>query len=71
MEQNGLNVVLIEKMASGELRKIEERIWSQNMIVALEHVNYIVAGGIEYETIEGRLNVDSGNLELMVVTMKL
>ncbi|GBG10843.1 hypothetical protein B1748_33430 [Paenibacillus sp. MY03] len=69
MEQ-GLNVVLMEKMATGELRKIEERVWSKNMITALEHVNYIVVGDREYETIEGRLNVDLGSLELLLVPMQ-
>ncbi|QNK59066.1 hypothetical protein [Paenibacillus sp. PAMC21692] len=69
MEQ-GLNVVLMEKLATGELRKIEERVWSKNMITALEHVNYIVVGDREYETIEGRLNVDLGSLELLLVPMQ-
>jgi hypothetical protein len=68
--EQGLNVVLMEKMATGELRKIEERVWSKNMITALEHVNYIVVGDREYETIEGRLNVDLGSLELLLVPMQ-
>lgn len=69
MEQ-GINVVLMEKTATGELVKIEERIWSMNMVAALEHVNYIVVGDKEYETIEGRLNVDLGSLELLLVPMQ-
>ncbi|MDF2836397.1 MAG: hypothetical protein K0Q63_2037 [Paenibacillus sp.] len=69
MEQ-GINVVLMEKTATGELRKIEERVWSMNMVAALEHVNYIVVGDREYETIEGRLNVDLGSLELLLVPMQ-
>lgn len=66
----GMNVVLMEKSATGELRQIEEQIWTSNMIAALEHVNYIVVGGTEYETIEGRLNLDLGRLELLVVPMQ-
>ncbi|WP_461671280.1 hypothetical protein [Mycobacterium tuberculosis] len=69
MEQ-GINVVLMEKTATGELVKIEERVWSMNMIAALEHVNYIVVGDKEYETVEGRLNVDLGSLELLLVPMQ-
>ncbi|MBH5319975.1 hypothetical protein I6N90_19425 [Paenibacillus sp. GSMTC-2017] len=63
----GIKVVLMEKSANGELRQIEERIWTMNMVSALEHANYIVVGNREYETIEGRLNVDLGRLELLLV----
>lgn len=69
MEQ-GMTVVLMEKSASGGLIQIEERVWTMNMIAALEHVNYIVAGGREYETVEGRLNVDTGRLELLLVPIQ-
>ncbi|OZQ78941.1 hypothetical protein [Paenibacillus odorifer] len=65
----GMSVVLIEKMPEGDLRVIEERTWSMNMITALEHVNYIVVGSKEYEAVEGRLNVDEGKLELLLVPM--
>lgn len=67
---NGLNVILFEKMPEGELRVIEERVWSMNMVAALEHVNYLVVSGKEYETVEGRLNVDEGKLELLLVPMR-
>lgn len=66
---NGMSVILFEKMPEGGLRVIEERTWSMNMIAALEHVNYIVVDSIEYETVEGRLNVDEGKLELLLVPM--
>ena len=66
----GMNVVLFEKSPEGGLRRIEERVWNATMIAALEHVNYIVVGGKEYETIEGRLDVDQGHLELLLVPMK-
>lgn len=67
---NGMSVILFEKMPEGVLRVIEERTWSMNMIAALEHVNYIVVDSREYETVEGRLNVDEGKLELLLVPMR-
>ncbi|AIQ49918.1 hypothetical protein R70723_31590 [Paenibacillus sp. FSL R7-0273] len=67
---NGLSVILFEKLPEGDLRVIEERMWSMNMITALEHVNYIVVGSREYEAVEGRLNVDQGKLELLLVPMR-
>ncbi|AJS61648.1 hypothetical protein UB51_19825 [Paenibacillus sp. IHBB 10380] len=65
-----MSVILFEKMPEGVLRVIEERTWSMNMIAALEHVNYLVVGSQEYETVEGRLNVDEGKLELLLVPMR-
>ncbi|WP_379138911.1 hypothetical protein [Paenibacillus sp. sgz500958] len=65
-----MSVILFEKMPDGELRVIEERIWNMNMVTALEHVNYLVVGGREFETVEGRLNVDEGKLELLLVPMR-
>lgn len=67
---NDMSVILTEKMPNGELRHIEERSWSMNMVAALEHVNYLVVGGQEYEVIEGRLNVDQGKLELLLVRIR-
>jgi hypothetical protein len=64
---NGLSVKLYEKLPDGELRELEERVWSANMVAALEHVNYLVVGNREFETVEGRLNVDEGKLELLLV----
>ncbi|MFD1953834.1 hypothetical protein ACFSL6_06460 [Paenibacillus thailandensis] len=61
-----IKVNVMEKLASGELREIDEREWTAAMIESLNHVNYIMIGGVEYETIEGRLNVDTGALELLV-----
>ncbi|WP_110945063.1 hypothetical protein [Paenibacillus phocaensis] len=64
---NGMSVKLYEKLPDGELRELEERVWSANMVAALEHVNYLVVGSREFETVEGRLNVDEGKLELLLV----
>ncbi|RRJ62612.1 hypothetical protein EHV15_06395 [Paenibacillus oralis] len=63
----GMSVKLYEKMPDGELRELEERTWSANMVAALEHVNYLVVGNREYEAVEGRLNVDEGKLELLLI----
>lgn len=68
--ETGMSVILFEKKPDGELQMIEERIWSMNMVTALEHVNYLVVGGREFETVEGRLNVDEGKLELLLVPMR-
>jgi hypothetical protein len=65
--ENGMNVKLYEKLPDGELRELEERVWNANMVAALEHVNYLVVGNREFETVEGRLNVDEGKLELLLV----
>ncbi|NBD23142.1 hypothetical protein [Paenibacillus glycinis] len=67
---NGISVVLYEKSAGGELIRIDERTWSLNMVASLEHVNYITVGAREYETLEGRLNLDNGKLEILVVPMQ-
>ncbi|WP_410512802.1 hypothetical protein PaeBR_23120 [Paenibacillus sp. BR2-3] len=68
--ENGMSVTLFEKKPDGELQVIEERVWNMNMVAALEHVNYLVVGGREFETVEGRLNVDEGKLELLLVPMR-
>ncbi|MUT68706.1 hypothetical protein [Paenibacillus sp. NEAU-GSW1] len=62
----GMKVCLIEKLSTGGLFTIDERVWSTEMIEALHHVNYLTHGGIEYETIEGRLNIDTGVMELLL-----
>ncbi|MFC3800681.1 hypothetical protein [Cohnella sp. GCM10012308] len=64
---NGIAVYLMVKNEAGELKFLDERTWTLNMVAALEHVNYITVGGSEYETVEGRLNLDSGKLEILVV----
>lgn len=62
-----MTVKMLEKMPDGDIKQIDERSWNATMIAALEHVNYIVVGGREFETVEGRLNVDDGILELLLV----
>ncbi|WP_042161649.1 hypothetical protein [Paenibacillus gorillae] len=64
--ESGMKVNLVEKLASGGLFTLDERLWSKEMIEALHHVNYLTINGAEYETIEGRLNLDQGVMELLV-----
>lgn len=65
-----MNVKMFEKMPDGNIEQIDQRAWSPAMITALEHVNYIVVSGREFETVEGRLNVDEGILELLLVPVR-
>ncbi|MFD0692515.1 hypothetical protein ACFQZT_00255 [Paenibacillus sp. GCM10027628] len=63
-----MNIVLMEKMADGQLRKISERPWDEKLIMALDAANYVLVGGNEYEMIEGRLNLDENVFELLLIT---
>ncbi|WP_058304070.1 hypothetical protein [Gorillibacterium timonense] len=67
---NGIDVVLYQKLETGELFLLEERTWNTNMVAALEHINYLIVDGQEYETLEGRLNVDTNKLELLLVSVR-
>ncbi|MCE5170041.1 hypothetical protein LQV63_12040 [Paenibacillus profundus] len=60
-------IVIFEKSASGELLPIDEREWNANMVQLLDHANYLLVNDIEYEMLEGRLNVNTGEFELLVV----
>ncbi|MBB6731815.1 hypothetical protein [Cohnella zeiphila] len=68
--EKGMNVHLLLKLPGGEMRKIDEREWSSDMLAALNHVNYITVGGVEYETLEGRLNVDLPAVELLIAEVR-
>ena len=67
MGNETIRVTLVVKEAGGELRQIDERMWNKTMLDALEHANYLTLGSSEYETVEGRLNIDSQTLELLVI----
>ncbi|UVI30051.1 hypothetical protein [Paenibacillus spongiae] len=67
MENETIRVTLVVKETGGELRQIDERLWKKGMLDALQHANYLTVGGSEYETVEGRLNIDSQTLELLVI----
>jgi hypothetical protein len=61
-----MNIVLFEKLGDGTLFKINERSWDEQIISVLEVSNYLVIGGKEYEMIEGRLNLDLNQFELLL-----
>lgn len=67
---SGMIVQLIEKQSDGNLVQLDERQWSQDMIAALHHVNFLTIDGREYETIEGRLNVEKQTMELLVIAVR-
>ncbi|SDE93202.1 hypothetical protein SAMN04488689_10324 [Paenibacillus sp. cl6col] len=65
-----LNILILEKTSSGELVKIDERAWTTSMVQLLEHANYLLVNDAEYEMLEGRLNVNTGNFELLVESVR-
>jgi hypothetical protein len=65
-----VKVNLTEKFESGELKELDQREWSQDMLISLNHANYLLVNNKEYEMIEGRLNVSSGALEVLVIAVK-
>jgi hypothetical protein len=62
------SVSIVEKLESGQLETIDVRDWDENMLKMLHHVNYLLVAGKEYEMVEGRLNVDLGVMELLVIS---
>ncbi|NBI30593.1 hypothetical protein [Chengkuizengella marina] len=66
----GTRVIIYEKLESGELSKLDERSWSEPLLKSLEHANYITIKEIEYEMVEGRLNIDEEVLEILVIASK-
>lgn len=65
-----MKVIVTEKTESGELRAIDWRDWNDAMISMLNHSNFLLVNGKEYEMLEGRLNVNDQNMELLVVEVK-
>ncbi|MCR8642499.1 hypothetical protein NV379_07460 [Paenibacillus sp. N1-5-1-14] len=64
----GTEVIVYEKLKSGELSCIDQRKWSSELLGLLNHTNYITINEQEYEMIEGRINVDKEVMELLVVS---
>jgi hypothetical protein len=64
-----MRVILLVKDPEQGLRQIDDREWDSTMITSMEHVNYLTVHGDEYQTLEGKLNVDAGHLELLLVRM--
>jgi hypothetical protein len=65
-----MKIVLFDKLEDGNVRMINERPWDDKMIASLEAANYLVIGGQEYEMIEGRLNLDLDQFELLLMAVK-
>jgi hypothetical protein len=65
-----MKVVISEKLDTGEMRELDQRQWSQEMLVSLNNTNYLLVNEREYEMVEGRLNVDQGLMEVLVVAAK-
>ncbi|WP_336786391.1 hypothetical protein [Paenibacillus sp. MMO-177] len=64
-----MRVVLFVKDSGQGIKQMDDREWDASMIAALEHVNYLTVHGEEYQTLEGKLNLDAAQLELLVVKM--
>jgi cobalamin biosynthesis Co2+ chelatase CbiK len=62
-----MTIVLYEKLPEGQLLKLSESAWDEQLIQALNVANFILVGGKEYEMIEGRLNLDLHVFELLLV----
>ncbi|WP_438444735.1 hypothetical protein [Gorillibacterium sp. sgz5001074] len=65
-----MKVVIMEKKDNGELTMVDSRDWNDSMIAMLNHSNYLLVQGKEYEMVEGRLNVDTQMMELLVLAVK-
>jgi len=61
-------IIIVEKGKDGSLSVIDERPWSAEWITLLNHTNYLILNGNEYEMLEGRLNIDTGVMELLVIS---
>jgi hypothetical protein len=64
------SVIIMEKTEDGSLVQIDERAWTAGMIAMLEHANYLLVNEKEYEMVEGRLNVNTGKMELLVISIQ-
>jgi hypothetical protein len=62
-----MKVIVMVKREVGEPEAIDEREWTQEMLASIEHANYLVVKEKEYEMVEGRLDLDKGALEVLVV----
>lgn len=65
-----MKVVIMEKKETGELAMVDSREWSDSMVSMLNHANYLLVQGKEYEMVEGRLNVDQQLMEVLVLAVK-
>jgi hypothetical protein len=61
-----MKIVLFVKLEDGSVNHISERPWDDKIIACIDAANYLVIGGQEYEMIEGRLNLDLEQFELLL-----
>jgi hypothetical protein len=61
-----MKIVLFVKLEDGSVNNISERPWDDKIIACIDAANYLVVGGKEYEMIEGRLNLDLEQFELLL-----
>jgi hypothetical protein len=64
-----MKIVLFDKLEDGTVRNLGERPWDEKIIACIDAANYLVVGGKEYEMIEGRLNLDLDQFELLLVAV--
>ncbi|RAU96542.1 hypothetical protein [Paenibacillus sp. YN15] len=65
-----MKVVIMEKTEAGELVALDARDWNDQMIAMMNHANYLLVNGKEYEMVEGRLNVNEPYMEVLVLAVK-
>jgi hypothetical protein len=65
-----MKVVIMEKTEAGELVALDARDWNDQMIALMNHANYLLINGKEYEMVEGRLNVNEPYMEVLVLAVK-
>jgi hypothetical protein len=65
-----MKVIIMEKTESGELTAVDTRDWNDTMVAMLNHSNYLLVNGKEYEMVEGRLNVSEQVMEILVLAVK-
>ncbi len=65
-----MKVVIMEKTEAGELVALDARDWNDQMIALMNHANYLLVNGKEYEMVEGRLNVNEPYMEVLVLAVK-
>jgi hypothetical protein len=61
-----MKIALFVKLEDGSVNSISERAWDDKIIACINAANYLVVGSQEYEMIEGRLNLDLEQFELLL-----
>jgi hypothetical protein len=64
-----MKIVLFDKLEDGSVHPISERPWDDKLLACIDAANYLVVGGKEYEMIEGRLNLDLDQFELLLMAV--